>query len=162
MKNMIYRQQLTLSLVTGVMVAAGIAVGMVIAPVMAQSTYAKIGYVDLEKCISSHPKTQSVMAQINAFQKAKQEELKKEFSSTNTLTDAQRQLLMERLAEVQKEVDAERKRLTEPIIQDVLNATKKIGEESGPSGLEVILEGGSVIYGGLDLTPEVIRRIQKQ
>ena len=58
---------------------------------------------------------------------------------------------------IQAEVDAESRRLSEPLIEDVIDATTTIGEESG---IEVILEAGSVMWGGLDLTPLIISRIQ--
>ncbi len=145
------------TILVGTLIAAGIAVGMVISPVRAQSTFASIGYVNLEIALEEHPQLPTVQAQIQTFEQAKIEELSGNYDSFDTLSDDQRQQFMEDLYSIQAEVEAEGRRLSEPLIQDVIDATSSVGEESG---IEVILEAGSVMWGGLDLTPLIISRIQ--
>lgn len=137
------------------LVALGVMAGMVIAPVKAQSTYASIGYVDVQEALASHPDLQDVLTQIQAFEDARMDELAS-YQELDSLTEAERQQLMDDLYRVRDEVDQERQRLTEPLIQDVIDATTAIGEESG---IEVILEAGSVMWGGLNLTPLIINHI---
>jgi len=148
------RSMLSTGLVAA-LVAAGVAAGMVIAPVKAQSTYASIGYVDVQEALAAHPQLQGVLTQIQNFRDAKIAELS-QYGDYDTLTAEQRNQMMEDVYRIQDEVDAERQRLTEPLIQDVIDATTEIGQESG---IEVILEAGSVMWGGLDLTPLIIQRI---
>jgi Skp family chaperone for outer membrane proteins len=154
MKNTKNNPLVTFAIVAG-LVSLGILAGMIIAPVRAQSTYANIGFVDIKKALDGHPRKQAVFDQIHAFEQAKMDELAALQAQTN-MTDQQRQQLMEKLYQSRDEIDAERQRLTAPLIQDVIDATNAIGQESG---IEVILEGGSVMYGGLDLTPLVIQRL---
>ena len=154
MKNTRNNPLATFAIVAG-LVSLGIMAGMIIAPVRAQSTYANIGFVDVKKALDAHPRKQAVFDQIHAFEQAKMNELAALQAQTN-MTDQQRQQLMEKLYQSRDEIDAERQRLTAPLIQDVIDATNAIGQESG---IEVILEGGSVMYGGLDLTPLVIQRL---
>ncbi|MCX6646274.1 MAG: OmpH family outer membrane protein [bacterium] len=142
-------------LIIGLLVALGIATGMIIAPVKAQSTFATIGFVDVQKALAAHPDFQPVMTQIQAFEDAKIAELSS-YENVDTMTDEQRQQLMTDVNRIQDEVSAERQRLTAPLIQDIVDATTSVGEESG---IEVILEAGSVMWGGLDLTPLIITRI---
>lgn len=145
-----------LPLVVAGLVALGVLVGMVIAPVRAQSTYARIGYVDVQEALASHPDTQAILTQIQEYEDSRLQELSA-YRERSDLTDEERGQLMEELYRIQGEVDAERQRLTEPLIQDVLDATSEVGLESG---IEVILEAGAVMWGGLNLTPEVINRLR--
>ena len=73
------------------------------------------------------------------------------------MTEAEREQFMQDIYRIQDEVDAERQRLTEPLIQDVIDATTAIGHESG---IEVILEAGAVMWGGLNLTPLIVEQLQ--
>ncbi len=143
-------------LLVATLVALAVMAGMVIAPVKAQSTYASIGYVDVQEALASHPDLQDVLTQIQAFEDARTDELSS-YQELDSLTEAERQQMVEDLYRVRDEVDRERQRLTEPLIQDVIDATTAIGEESG---IEVILEAGSVMWGGLNLTPLIINHIQ--
>ena len=154
MRNARTHSLATFAIVAG-LVSLGIAAGMVIAPVRAQSTYASIGFVDIQKALDAHPQKQAVFEQLRAFEQAKMDELAALQNQPN-MTDAQRQQLMEKIYQSRDDIDAERQRLTAPLIQDLRDATNAIGQESG---IEVILEGGSVMYGGLDLTPLVIQRL---
>jgi Skp family chaperone for outer membrane proteins len=143
--------------VVGVLVALGIVAGMVIAPVRAQSTYNTIGYVDIQKALQAHPKRQAVYDQIAAFQQAKMDELTAMQNQNTQMTDAQRQALMDKYYQAKDDIDAETKRLIQPLYEDIHTASAAIGQESG---VEVIIDGGFVLYGGLDLTPLVIQRLQ--
>lgn len=149
-----FRSLMPLILVA-VLVAMGVAAGMMIAPARAQSTYASIGYVDVQESLAAHPDLETVLAQIQQYEESRLEELS-QYQSRSDLTDEERRQLMEDLYRIQAEVDAERQRLTEPLIQDVIDATSAVGEESG---IEVIIEAGSVMWGGLNLTPLVIQRL---
>lgn len=156
MKTNIDTRSLLSILMVGTLVTLGVIAGMVIAPVRAQSTFASIGYVDVQQALAAHPDLQPVLTQIQAFEDAKIEELSG-YENVQTMTDEERQRLMEDLSRIQDEVDTERQRLTQPLIQDIVDATTAVGEESG---IEVILEAGSVMWGGLDLTPLIISRMQ--
>jgi len=128
---------------------------MVIAPVMAQSTYASIGFVDVQEALHAHPDLQNVLSQIQTYEQTRLEELS-EYEDVDSMTAEQRQQLMEDIYRIRGEVEDERQRLTEPLIQDIIDATTDIGDESG---IEVILEAGSVMWGGLNLTPLVVQRL---
>lgn len=156
-RNSQYNPILTACIVGG-LVAIGIAVGMVVAPVRAQSTFASIGYVDVQEALASHPELDNVLAQMDMFEQGKIEELA-EYQDRTDLTQAEREALMQALMNAQEEIDAELDRLTTPLIDDIEAVTSEVGLEAG---IEVILEAGAVMWGGLNLTPEIVRRLQNQ
>lgn len=144
------------TVVIGGLVALGVVTGMVIAPVRAQSTYATIGYVNIQDALSAHPDLQPVLTQIQAYEDVRLDELSG-YEDLESMTEEERRQMMDDLYRIQEEVDQERQRLTEPLIQDVIDATTAVGEESG---IEIILEAGAVMWGGLNLTPLIVQRIQ--
>ena len=150
------KEKIMQTAIVAAMVAIGISVGMVIAPVRAQSTFANVGFVDVEKALAAHPNIENVKAQIKASQDAKMAELS-QYQTMGDLTAEQRQQLMDDLYRIQSEVEAERTRLTNPLIDDIVNATGDVGAEAG---VEIILDSAAVMWGGLDLTPLIIQRIQ--
>ena len=129
---------------------------MLVAPVESRAVDATIGFVNVEEAVRAHPDLETVLVQIQQFEDAKIDELSG-YGDYTSLTEDQRRQLMNDLARVQDEVDAEKQRLTEPLIQDVIDATTEVGIESG---IEVILEAGAVVYGGLPLTPLVIEKLK--
>lgn len=141
--------------ILGTLISIGVATGMVVAPVMAQSTYASIGFVDVQEALAAHPDLENVLTQIQQYEQAKIDELG-QYGDVDGMTAEERQQFMEEIYRIREEVENERQRLTEPLIQDIIDATSDIGEESG---IEVILEAGSVMWGGLNLTPLVKQRL---
>ena len=99
---------INLAVIVG-LVSVGIITGMIIAPVKAQSTYARIGYVDIDQAVRAHPQYQTVADQIEAFRQAKEKELNdmKDSMSPDTITDAQRQSLVDKVNQIQSDVEAE-------------------------------------------------------
>ncbi|HEX9744911.1 MAG TPA: OmpH family outer membrane protein [bacterium] len=144
------------TLILGSCIAVGVMVGMIIAPVRAQSAFASVGYIDVQAALQAHPDLQNVLDQIQVYEDSRKEELN-QYTSQSTLTAEQRSQMMEDLYRIQAEVDQERTRLTNPLIDDILQATADVAEES--QSIEIILESGSVMWGGLNLTPLVIDRI---
>jgi outer membrane protein len=149
-------QKLIALIIVAGFVALGIVVGMVVAPVRAQSMYNSMGYVDIQKALDEHPKRQSVYDQMQTFEKAKMEELPS--LDTANATKAQIADYLKKQNDILDEVQKERERLFAPLIDDVDNMTKAVGKEAG---IEMILDAKSVLYGGIDLTPEVIRRLKE-
>jgi len=141
--------------ILGTLIGVGVATGMVVAPVMAQSTYASIGFVDVQEALAAHPDLENVLTQIQQYEQAKIDELG-QYGDVDGMTAEERQQFMEEIYRIREEVENERQRLTEPLIQDIIDATSDIGDESG---IEVILEAGSVMWGGLNLTPLVKQRL---
>ena len=141
-----------IGLMTGLIVSAA----LLLLPIRARATYSTIGYVDVQEALNAHPKLQGVLEQIKQFESMKLDELS-DYENRTDLTDEERRQLMNELYRIRDEVDAERQRLTEPLIQDVIDATGQVGEEAG---IEVVLEAGSVMWGGLNLTPLIVQKLK--
>ncbi len=154
--NTRFRYSLLAPVLVGALVAMGIATGMIIAPVRAQSTFASIGRVDVEEVLAAHPDLENVVTQLEQFEASKLEELA-EYEDRTELTDEERTQLMEELYRIQEEVEMENQRLIEPLYLDILNAAEEVSLESG---IEVILDEKAVLWGGLNLTPLIIQKLQ--
>jgi outer membrane protein len=153
--NIMKKQQLSALLIISGFVSLGIVVGMVVAPVWAQSMYNSMGYVDIQKALDEHPGKQAVFDQMQTFEKAKWEELPA-LDATNP-TKAEIADYLSKQNEILGAVQKERERLFAPLVDDVEKTTKAVGEEAD---IEMILDAKSVLYGGIDLTPEVINRLK--
>ena len=152
MSNRKFHPFVTFAIIAGLL-GLGVIIGMVVAPVRAQSMNDRMGFVDVKKALEEHPKRQSVLDQISAFEEAKRKELP---SLGTEPTKAEIDQYVRKRDQILSEIDKERTRLIAPLIDDVEAKTKKLGEETG---IDFILERGSVLYGGIDLTPKVINRL---
>ena len=60
--------------------------------------------------------------------------------------------------QTQQRLMQKRQELTEPLQKSVEESVKKVAEQKG---LSVVLEKGAVVYGGQDITQDVIKQISK-
>jgi outer membrane protein len=149
-------QPMTTFLVVSVLVSLGVVVGMAITPARAQSPFTKIGFVDYKQALGEHPKRQGIYDQMQTYQKAKMAELPA-LDVSSSPTKAQIDDYLKKQSQITADIQKENDRLIAPLIEDIDKTIKEIGQEWGA---EIILQGESVLYGGLDLTPEVIKRLQ--
>ncbi len=133
-----------LSLVLAVLVCVGFAGFMSPKTAMAAES---IGFVNVNRLLSSHPDFQSARAAIGL----EQQNAQKEFQSKAAGLDdngkrALDRTLTERIAKREKE-------LMDPIQKKILAAIKKVASSQG---ISTVLDENAVITGGKDLTQAVI------
>ena len=107
---------------------------------------AGIGVVNTNALFAAHPKMEK--AQLNlkqAYQKA-QDQFK---------TDAQKQQLANNL---QREFAQKERSEMAPIMNDIMKAIEQVRKDQG---LDVVLESGNVVSGGMDITSAVAAKIVK-
>ena len=112
-----------------------------------------VGVVDREQILTQHPEGANVNAQMNAAIA----EVQKDFEEkSDGMTDQEKQdyyrQCQQRLAQKQQE-------LVEPIIKSVDDTIKKVADTKG---LSVVIEKAVVVYGGTDITQDVISRLAKK
>lgn len=112
-----------------------------------------VGVVDRDQVLSQHPDGQNFQTQMNAAI----EEVKKDFESKSEgMTDQEKadyyRQCQQRLAQKQQE-------LMEPILKSVDDTIKKVADAKG---LSVVIEKAAVVYGGTDITQDVISRLGKK
>ena len=108
--------------------------------------------VNTNALFAAHPKMEK--AQLNlkqAYQKA-QDQFQKESSNK---TDAQKQQLANNL---QREFAQKERSEMAPIMNDIMKAIEQVRKDQG---LDVVLESGNVVSGGMDITSAVAGKIVK-
>ncbi len=113
---------------------------------------AGIGFVDTNAALQSHPKMQKAQLDLrNAGQKAQQN-----FESRSQgKSDQEKQQIF---TEIQKELNQKESSTMQPIFNDVRKAIQQVRQDLG---LDIILEQGAVVDGGVDVTKDVIAKLAK-
>ena len=132
-------------------------VGSVVAPALTQSgsgiasaASSSVGVVDYRQVGSQHPQLAAANAEM---QKASQEAQADFETKSASMNDQEKsdyyQQTMQRLQQKNEE-------LMEPIENSIQDAVKKVAEKKG---LSVVIEKGAVVYGGQDVTQDVIKEL---
>lgn len=111
---------------------------------------ATVGVVDYDRLMTSHPD----MPQANEALKAASEQANKELAAqAANLSDKEKQDL---IAQLEQRVERKRQTLMIAIADKVNAAIKETGEAKG---LKIVIQKNLVVYGGLDITDEVLKKI---
>lgn len=131
---------------------AAAAAGMIAFGAMFSASAAGIGYVNSNALLQAHPKMQKVQLDMRtAAQKAEAS-----FKSRSAgKTDQEKQQIA---TELQKEMDQKERAAMQPILSDIMKAIQQVRQEKG---LDVILEQGAVVDGGVDVTSAVAQKLSK-
>lgn len=129
-------------------VAAVLLAGEGRAPVFGQSF--TIGFVDMQRALDAHPRKAASERALQEFFQAKQREFAQRAKG---MTAEQRQLLDR---ELQQQVVEKRQELLGGLDKELRTAVEEIARAQGVS---VVLERAVVLFGGLDLTDQVIKKV---
>lgn len=131
---------------------AAVAAGMIAFGAFFSTSAAGIGYVDTNAALQSHPKMQKAQLDMRqAVQKA-QENFEKRSQGKS---DQEKQQIM---TEIQKEMNQKGSSTMQPIFNDVRKAIQQVRQEKG---LDIVLEQGAVVDGGVDITKDVTAKLAK-
>lgn len=131
---------------------AAVAAGMIAFGAFFSASAAGIGYVDTNAALQSHPKMQKAQLDMRqAVQKA-QENFEKRSQGKS---DQEKQQIM---TEIQKEMNQKESSTMQPIFNDVRKAIQQVRKEKG---LDIVLEQGAVVDGGVDITKDVTAKLAK-
>ncbi len=112
-----------------------------------------VGVVDRDQVLSQHPSVADFQTKMNAAitEVQKDFEEKSQGMTDQEKADYYRQC-QQRLAQKQNE-------LMDPILKSIDEAIKKVADSKG---LSVVIEKAAVVYGGTDITQDVISRLTKK
>ena len=113
---------------------------------------AGIGYVNSNALLAAHPKMQKAQLDMRAAAQKAEESFK---SRSAGKTDQEKQQIV---TELQKEMDQKEKSTMQPILSDIMKAIQQVRQEKG---LDIILEQGAVVDGGVDVTSAVAQKLSK-
>ena len=120
---------------------AAVAAGMIAFGAFFSTSAAGIGYVDTNAALQSHPKMQKAQLDMRqAVQKA-QENFEKRSQGKS-----------------EKEMNQKESSTMQPIFNDVRKAIQQVRQEKG---LDIVLEQGAVVDGGVDITKDVTAKLAK-
>ena len=112
-----------------------------------------VGVVEYDRIMIQHPSMQSLDDQL----KAAIDEIKKEFDEKSAgMNDQEKQ---DYYIQCQERILQKREELLAPVIASVDAAIKTVADKRG---LSVVLAKAAVVYGGQDITQEVIAQINKK
>ena len=131
---------------------AAVAAGMIAFGAMFSVSAAGIGYVNSNALLAAHPKMQKAQLDMRAASQKAEESFK---SRSAGKTDQEKQQIA---TELQKEMDQKEKSTMQPILSDIMKAIQQVRQEKG---LDIILEQGAVVDGGVDVTSAVAQKLSK-
>ena len=112
-----------------------------------------VGVVEYDRIMLQHPDMQTLDDQL----KASIDEIKKEFDEKSAgMNDQEKQ---DYYMQCQERILQRREELLAPVIASVDNAIKAVADKRG---LSVVLAKAAVVYGGQDITQEVIAQLSKK
>ena len=121
-----------------------------VVPAQAAPNASNVGVVDYLYLINQQPET----AQANETLRSEQEAAKKEFADKlSTLSDADKQNLDRQLGQ---RVEQKRQELLQPIIEKINVAIQEVADDKG---LSIVIAKQQVVYGGVDITGDVLKKI---
>lgn len=120
----------------------------------AASADEKIGIADMQRVLLKHPRFESVSKRIEAVYRAKEKELK---TALEKVTD--KKVAAETAQAKRREVAQEEMKLKEPIYKEIRAAIRTVAKSKG---ITVVLERGAVQFGGIDVTEDIIKELNKK
>jgi outer membrane protein len=137
--------------ITAAVIIIVAAIGFVVArsgPVLGQSL--TIGYVDMARAVEAHPRKTSAEAALKDYAQTQIGDAQQRMKA---MTPAQRE-------EVQRQVNQmllkKRQELIGGLEKDIRAAIEKIAKDQG---ISIVLNREAVLYGGVDLTDQVVKAI---
>ncbi len=146
------RKLMSLSVVVALFVGLGL--GLILADgtiIRAEEEErSEIAFVSVQEVFENHPDKEQAEEQLNLEAQEMQMELEEEAEDMGE--NEQQQMLQE----YQEELSRREEELIGEVLQDIEQVITELAEEKN---LEVVLEGENILYGGYDLTPEVLDEI---
>lgn len=120
---------------------------------MAGASSSNVGVVDYSQLISQHPGMQAAREKYEEAAKQVQDEFTQKAGS---MTPEEQQQFIE---QKQKEMQDKQKELIDPIRTSIEN---QVQEVAASRSINVVLDKNNVLYGGQDITQEVLKKIQAE
>lgn len=118
--------------------------------IAAASSSSNIGVVNHQMLVSQHPD----MAKAQETMQAEVEQARKDFETKSaSMNDKEKQ---DYYAQVQQRLSLKQQELIAPVLDKVDATIKSVADAKG---LSVVMDKGNVVYGGLDITDEVGKKL---
>ena len=121
-------------------------------PNMVSAANSNVGVVDYSQVMNQHPKVQAASTEMQTAVQEAQKEFEEKSANMN---DNEKR---DYYTQTQQRLQQKNQELMEPITKSVEESVKKVAEQKG---LSVVLEKGAVVYGGVDITQDVLKQVSK-
>ena len=121
-------------------------------PNMVSAASSNVGVVDYSQVMNQHPKVQAASTEMQTAVQEAQKEFEEKSANMN---DNEKR---DYYTQTQQRLQQKNQELMEPITKSVEESVKKVAEQKG---LSVVLEKGAVVYGGVDITQDVLKQVSK-
>ncbi len=121
---------------------------------MAGASSSNVGVIDYSQVRSQDPSMQAAYEKYQDMMKQMQDQMQKDMANMTSPEEQQQYLDQKR-----KEATDKQKELIEPIQK---NIEDQIQEVAKTRGINVVLDKGNVLYGGQDITQEVVKKLQEK
>ncbi len=111
-----------------------------------------IAFVNVQEVFENHPDKAEAEEQLNIEAQEMQRELEEEVEE---MEEGEQQDILQ---EYQERLSRREEELIGEVLQNIEDVITSLAEEKD---LEIVLEGENVLYGGYDLTPEVLEEIEE-
>lgn len=111
-----------------------------------------VGVVDREQVLSQHPQSASLDEQMRTAITEVQKDFEEKSAGMN---DQEKQ---DYYRQCQQRLQQKQSELLDPIVKSVDDAIQKTAESKG---LSIVIEKAAVVYGGQDITQDVIKKLGK-
>jgi outer membrane protein len=138
-------------IIAGAVVIAVVAALLALRQTPALGQSFSIGYVEMARALDSHPRKASSERALQEFFQAKQREFAER---SKTMTAFQRQELDRQL---QQQIVEKRNELLGGLDKETRAAVEEAAKQAG---LTIVLDRSAVLYGGTDLTENVIKIVK--
>ncbi len=139
--------------VVGLVVIVGVMVVLMGGVVYAATPSIRIGVVDISYLMNHHPKANSIRAKIKALLRENQIKFDKEVKAKKLSKKQQAELFYRMKAKL----DKQEKSLLANLFKDISLAIRQIARKRH---ISIVFEKRSVIYGGIDITQDVLRLLK--
>lgn len=113
----------------------------------------KIGFMDIHKVLSSHPKYITVQKQLETFIQKKSDATKAAIAKE---TDPKKK--QELLDKARTDSGMEEMRVMNPLTEDINKVVAKVAKAKG---VTVVLNKVLIYYGGVDLTDDIVKALKE-
>jgi Skp family chaperone for outer membrane proteins len=142
--------------IAAVILAIGFFLGSLVSVSPTSAAGSTVGFIDIEALLEMHPGWTPIMEKITAYENKELKKLEK-YKGGN-LTEEEKKESIDLALNIRENINAKRKELSKPLLDDVLQKAKIIGRQIG---VEVVLDGAIVLYGGVDLTSAVYDELEE-
>ncbi|MGN0837520.1 MAG: OmpH family outer membrane protein [Pyramidobacter sp.] len=114
----------------------------------------KIGVANMQQVLINHPSFEQVSKRIEAMYRAKEQELK---TSLDKVTDKKQgaQIIQKK----RQEAAQEETKLKDTIYKEIRAAVRTVAKNKG---ITVVLDSVAVMFGGEDITQDIIKELKKK